>query len=148
MNDHINSRRFIAALLLFQILLICLNSASAQKPAPRWPMFRKHEIDSGANESVTIADVNNDGRQDIISGENWFMAPDWEKHRLREIPSLHGYVDDFSNFALDVNGDSFVDVIACSWFQKKLAWFENPGKSEPGSAERLWKEHIIETGFN
>ncbi|MEJ7618033.1 MAG: VCBS repeat-containing protein [Pyrinomonadaceae bacterium] len=113
-------------------------------------MFRKHMLDGGANESVAIADLNNDGKQDVISGENWYSAPLWEKHRLREIPTLNGYVDDFSNFPLDVNADGHVDVIACSWFRKKLFWYENPGRREQqqSPAAEFWREHVIESGFN
>src|SRR5262245_12539827 len=76
---------FVAALLLAFCILSPVLSQSEKKP-PRWPMFRKHLIDEGANESAAIADVNQDGRLDIISGENWFEAPNWKKHRLREIP--------------------------------------------------------------
>lgn len=119
--------------------------STLSQPPPRWPMFRKHVIDGGANESAAVADVNRDGRLDMISGENWFEAPDWKKHRMRQIPFTSGYVDDFSNIAVDVNADGFADVIACSWFSKKMSWHENPGRFE---SEVLWKEHIIETGFN
>ena len=32
--------------------------------------FRKHTIDLGRSESATVADINQDGRLDIVSGEN------------------------------------------------------------------------------
>src|SRR5512135_1169401 len=34
--------------------------------------FRKHALDLGCCETVTVADINCDGRLDIVSGENWF----------------------------------------------------------------------------
>ena len=138
---------FIITVLLV-LPTFSIQSRDAALSPPRWPMFRSHLLDPGANESAAVADVNQDGRLDIIAGENWFEAPRWNKHRMREIPFLNGYIDDFTNYALDCNGDGYPDVIAGSWFSKKLAWYENPGKLSAGSAEQLWKEHVIETGFN
>jgi hypothetical protein len=40
--------------------------------------FRQQTIDLGRSESVTVADINRDGRLDILSGENWYeqaLAP-------------------------------------------------------------------------
>src|SRR5438552_1611130 len=47
--------------------------------------FRKHTIDQGRSESCAVADVNRDGRLDIISGENWFEAPSWTRHKFRSL---------------------------------------------------------------
>ena len=47
--------------------------------------FEKHTIDLGASESAAIADINGDGRLDIVSGENWYEAPRWTKHHFRDI---------------------------------------------------------------
>ena len=45
--------------------------------------FRKHEIDLGANEPCAFADINGDGKLDIVSGENSYGAPRWIKYRFR-----------------------------------------------------------------
>src|SRR5690242_11014546 len=34
--------------------------------------FEKHTVDLGANETCVFADVNSDGKLDIVSGENWY----------------------------------------------------------------------------
>lgn len=128
--------------------LASLAFSLAQDKSPQWPMFKKHLIDSGANESAAVADINQDGRLDIVSGENWFEAPTWKKHRLREIGFQNGYVDNFSDMILDVNGDGFPDVVGCAWFSKQLRWFENPRRFDGELANVLWKEQVIETGFN
>ncbi len=138
----------VAGLLLIISLSAPVTPSTQPKNPPHWPMFRKHLLDTGANESAAVADINQDGRLDIICGENWFEAPEWKKHRMREIPFIQGYIDDLSNFSMDVNDDGYPDVVASSWFSKKMSWFENPKRHDGEMANVLWKEHVIETGFN
>jgi hypothetical protein len=116
---------------------VCLWAVSRPADIP----FEKHTLDLGANETCAIADINGDGRPDIVSGENWYEAPRWTRHKFRELNFTNNYVDNFSDLALDVNTDGRVDIISASWFTRRLAWFENPGK---GSA--MWKEHPIDSG--
>jgi hypothetical protein len=103
----------------------------------------------GPSETVAIADVNRDGRLDIISGENWYEqappapgteGPRWIKHKFRDLPYTDFYLEDLSDLAIDVNGDGWVDVVSCSYWSKPLTWWENPGKEN-----KPWVEHIIET---
>jgi hypothetical protein len=105
--------------------------------------FERRMIDPGASEPAAVADINGDGKLDIVSGEFWYEAPNWAKHRFREIDFTNNYVDDFSDLPMDVNGDGHVDVVSCSWFSKRVWWSENPGK-----AGGIWKDHPIETRFN
>ena len=35
-----------------------------------------------------------------------------------------------------------------AWFSKKLSWYENPRRHDGEFHNSLWKEHVIETGFN
>src|SRR5579883_2910336 len=104
--------------------------------------FEKHTIDLGAAETCAVADVDGDGRLDVISGEFWYQAPQWSKHRFREIDTTGNYIDDFSDLPLDVNGDGRIDIVSVSWFSKKMWWNENPGPN----THSLWKEHSIDTG--
>ena len=105
--------------------------------------FEKHTIDLGASEPAAFVDVNNDGRLDILSGEYWYEAPGWRKHRFRDLNFTDNYIDDFSDLPLDVNGDGRIDVVSCSWFGKQLRWFEHP--ADP---KAMWKEHTIEDGYH
>jgi hypothetical protein len=104
--------------------------------------FEKHIIDLGASETAAIADINGDGKFDIVSGENWYEAPAWTRHKFRALGFQDNYVDNFSDLPLDVNGDGHIDIVSGSYFSRKLYWMENPGK---GKGE--WKEHAIDSGF-
>src|SRR4029077_17358213 len=97
--------------------------------------FRKHTIDLGRSESVTVADINQDGRLDIVSGENWYeqappvqkgAEPRWIKHHFRDLPFAEGYIEDLSDLAIDVNGDDYPDIVSCSYWEEPLTWWENP----------------------
>ncbi len=103
--------------------------------------FTRHTLDLGASETCAFADIDGDRRLDIVSGENWYQSPKWVKHKFRELPFTNNYVDNFSDLPLDVDGDGRVDIVGCSWFGRRLAWWRNPGR---GTGE--WKQADIETG--
>jgi hypothetical protein len=111
--------------------------------------FRKHTLDLGISEAVAVADMNNDGRLDIVSGECWYeqivpqrgAGPRFIRHKFRELPYTFDYLEDLSDLAIDVNGDGYVDLVTCSYWSKPLTWWENPaGRNQP------WREHLIESG--
>ncbi len=106
--------------------------------------FNKIMLDVGQNEPAAFADINHDGKLDIVSGENWYEAPKWTRHHFRKFLFTGNYIDDFSDLPLDVNGDGNVDIVGCGWFSKSLWWDENPGKTGAGE----WKRHDIDSGFN
>jgi hypothetical protein len=105
--------------------------------------FRSLLIDGGASETAAVADVNKDGKLDIISGENWYEAPAWTKHKFRELNFTNNYYDNFSDLPVDVNGDGYADLVRVTWFAKKISWWKNPGRSNS-----TWQEADIHTGFN
>jgi hypothetical protein len=120
-------------------------AAALALPAGRPPdiPFERHTLDLGANEACAFADVNGDGKLDIISGENWYEAPGWKKHRFRTLFFSNNYIDDFSDLPLDVDGDGHIDIITATWFSKKLSWWKNPGRGQG-----TWTEHEIDSGHN
>jgi hypothetical protein len=105
-------------------------------------LFEKQTIDLGASESCAFADINNDKKLDIVSGEYWYEGPKWTPRKFRELPFENNYVDDFADLLLDVDGDGNIDVVSCSWFSRSLAWWKNPGRGQG-----MWTEHSIDKGF-
>lgn len=109
-------------------------------PRPADIRFHVHMIDPGSGETVAVADINRDGKLDIVAGESWYEAPHWVKHPLRPIEYSSGYVDDFSDLVVDVDGDGWPDVLQCSYFAHNIVWLKNPGRN--GSE---WKQTEIDT---
>jgi len=119
--------------------------------------FRKHMIDPGRSESVTVADINQDGRLDIVSGENWYEqappahkgdGPRWIKHHFRDLPYTDDYVEDLSDLAIDVNGDGYPDIVSCSYWDEPLTWWENPrGQNKPWTKRDIDKGSPVEFAF-
>jgi hypothetical protein len=134
----------IAFIALLSCLFLISGRASAQ--GSEEISFYKHTIDLGQSEAAEVADVNRDGKLDIISGENWYEqtlpgkdGPRWIKHHFRDLPFNGGYLEDLGDLAIDVNGDGYPDVVTSSYWTTPLAWWENPGKSN-----KPWVKHIID----
>lgn len=127
---------------LIPVIALCVTALAATFGRGDEIPFEKHTIDLGANETCAFADVNGDGRLDIVSGENWYEAPKWIKHKFRDILFTNNYIDAFSDLPLDVNGDGQVDIVTATWFSGKLSWWKNPGRGKG-----TWTETTIEKGF-
>ena len=129
-----------------QLVIASALLSLAQAPRPADIPFRIHPIDLGASETAAVADIDRDGRLDIVSGDSWYQAPRWTKHRFRELGFANNYIDAFSDLAIDVDEDGYPDLVTVTWFSRKVSWYRNPGKERVEDSP--WPETVIHSGFN
>lgn len=135
--------RTALAVLLLPALCAAADPVAATAPSPlKW---KKITLDKRfQSEGAAVADINKDGRIDVVNGELWYEAPDWKPHRFR--PGKDDYTDGEKNvysksmcvWCDDVNKDGWPDIIVVGFPGEACHWYENPqGK------DGLWKEHLI-----
>lgn len=135
-------RLFYTAAILIPVAFPFSVAAQPRKKVSVEAQFKKHIITNDfISEGVTVADVNKDGKTDIIAGAYWFEAPAWTKHEIAK-PQHYSPATEFSNsflnFSLDVNQDGWIDQIRISLPGEEAVWYENPA-NKPG----YWKMHPI-----
>ena len=131
------------AMRILLVLLTLVTSASAAN-------FRAQEIakDWGVIYAVHVADMNRDGKPDIVAVHNtelaWFQNPSWEKH---VIASGVGKKDNVAIALHDVNADGRLDlVLAADWEPANTTtggtmWYlQNPGQPGPWPAVKIHEE--------
>jgi hypothetical protein len=138
----IGSRTFVTlALGLTAFLSAAVPSRGDEKPTP--VSWKKTVIDGTfRSEGVSVADVNRDGKIDVLIGDAWYEAPSWTRHDIRKPgeygDGLHGYSNCFTCWADDINGDGWPDEVVVGVPGAPCYWYENP-KGKPG----YWPEHEI-----
>lgn len=128
--------------IIFIQLILLTSFSQCNKKAN--PTFKKQIIHNEfIAEGVAVADVNKDGKTDILSGAFWFEAPDWEKHEIVEPKDYDystGYSDYFLAFTTDVDQDGWEDLIQFGFPGNAVFWYKNPQ-----GADQHWEKTMIDT---
>ncbi|WP_157899573.1 FG-GAP repeat domain-containing protein [Luteitalea pratensis] len=125
--------------------------AAQAPPAPRVPTFRKVILDGAFRaEGIALADVNRDGRVDVMAGNAWYGAPlpeaattagAWARHEIAPLEPFDaptGFSNAFHTFALDVNGDGWPDQVVLGYPGEPASW-----RANPGPRGGVWRTHPV-----
>lgn len=137
-------RLFICKIVLSGVFLAAsIPPADAQTAGTDVKFIKHHLWDEFYTEAIAVADVNRDGKLDIIAGARWFEAPNWKPHDIwkhKKFDYTKGYSDSFLNYAIDLNEDGWIDLICFDFPGKEVYWYENPkGK------EVTWKKYLVDS---
>jgi len=140
-----NARLLLTGAALVMALVVTALPAGQETDA--LPItWKKTTVDKKfSSEGVAVADVNKDGKMDILAGEVWYEGPDWKTmHEIRkpfgDYEPLKAYSESFACWSDDINGDGWPDYIVVRFPGAPCYWYENPG--ERGLSGH-WKEHTI-----
>jgi hypothetical protein len=111
-------------------ITLSLLVAGALPAAPTIRFTTQHLTDQFYAEGATAADVNKDGKVDIIYGPHWYEGPDWKKtHEIYEPKAFkpdNDYSKNFVEYAPDLNQDGWPDYLVLGFPGDVAYWFENP----------------------
>jgi hypothetical protein len=115
------------------------HESTTETKSIKWK-FKQLAIDR--NEGIAIADFDKDGQLDVSAGRNWFAGSDYLARPLRTIEDWNGYVESNGDFAFDVDGDGWADVVAGSYLPTEVYWYRNPGADELKKG-KLWEKKLL-----
>ena len=147
----------IAIVLSVTTVAAFAQQISTPPPAPSGEWSKQTLTPHFWAEGACVADVNKDGKNDILSGPFWYAGPEFTKRTTIydmgdksyvkkgeeaagvKIPGWKGflsgeneYSNNFVSYAADFNGDGWADYLVIGFPGKETFWWENPqGKDVP-----------------
>lgn len=114
-----------------------------------WERFVVDDRFTGAI-TVSIADIDKDGIQDIVAGGSFGIS--WWRNKGNPVTDSRNWVENeiddrytgtTSVYLADIDGDTYEDVVCSSGTLANVRWYQNP--SEGGGSS--WRDTDVDTRF-
>jgi len=112
------------------------------------PLFTKEIVSNNADGAYYIysSDINGDGNEDLVSASIYDDKIAWYENDGSAIPKFTEHTISTSADAArsvhsgDLDNDGDIDIVSASYYDNKIAWYENDGSAIP-----KFTEHTIST---